>query len=34
MNGGTYVKSNVSFEAIDMSSGEDYEKQNDSEVTG
>lgn len=32
MNGGTYVKANVSFEAIDMSSGEDYEKQTDAEV--
>ena len=32
MNGGTYVKANVSFEALDMSSGEDYEKQTDAEV--
>ena len=32
VNGGTYVKSNVSFEALDMSSGEDYEKQTDAEV--
>ena len=32
VNGGTYVKANVSFEAIDMSSGEDYEKQSDAEV--
>ena len=32
LNGGTYVKANVSFEAIDMSSGEDYEKQTDAEV--
>ena len=32
VNGGTYVKANVSFEAIDMSSGEDYESQTDAEV--
>lgn len=32
MNGGTYVKANVSIEAIDMSSGEDYESQTDAEV--
>lgn len=31
LNGGTYVKANVSFEAIDMSSGKDYEKQIDAE---
>ncbi|MBO7518698.1 MAG: hypothetical protein J6T31_06265, partial [Methanobrevibacter sp.] len=31
MNGGTYVKANVSVEAIDMSSGEDYESQTDAE---
>ena len=31
LNGGTYVKANVSFEAIDMSSGEDYEAQTDAE---
>ena len=31
LNGGTYVKANVSFEAIDMSSGEDYESQTDAE---
>ena len=33
LNGGTYVKANISFEAIDMSSGADYEGQTDSEVT-
>lgn len=32
MNGGTYVKANVSIEAIDMSSGEDYEAQSDAEL--
>ncbi len=32
VNGGTYVKANVSFEALDMSSGEDYESQSDAEV--
>jgi hypothetical protein len=32
MNGGSYVKANVSIEAIDMSSGEDYESQTDSET--
>ena len=32
MNGGSYVKANVSVEAIDMSSGEDYEAQTDAEV--
>ncbi len=32
VNGGTYVKSNISFEAIDMGSGEDYLKQADAEV--
>ena len=32
MNGGTYVKANVSIEAIDMSSGDDYESQTDAEV--
>lgn len=32
MNGGTYVKGNVSFEALDMSSGEDYESQTDAET--
>lgn len=32
LNGGTYVKANISFEAIDMSSGEDYEAQTDAEV--
>jgi hypothetical protein len=32
MNGGTYVKANVSIEAIDMSSGEDYEAQTDAEL--
>ena len=32
VNGGTYVKANVSFEALDMSAGEDYEKQTDDEV--
>ena len=32
MNGGTYVKANVSFEALDMSSGEDYESQSDAEA--
>lgn len=32
VNGGTYVKANVSFEALDMSSGEDYESQTDSET--
>ena len=32
MNGGSYVKANVSVEAIDMSSGEDYESQTDAEV--
>ena len=32
VNGGTYVKSNVSFEALDMSSGEDYEAQTDAEA--
>ena len=32
VNGGTYVKANVSFEALDMSSGADYEDQSDSEV--
>lgn len=32
LNGGTYVKANVSFEAIDMSSGEDYEAQTDAEA--
>ena len=31
MNGGTYVKANVGFEALDMSSGEDYEAQADAE---
>ncbi|MCR5436126.1 MAG: hypothetical protein K6E97_03570 [Treponema sp.] len=31
LNGGTYVKANVSFEALDMSSGEDYESQTDAE---
>ena len=32
VNGGTYVKANVSFEALDMSSGDDYESQTDAEV--
>ncbi len=32
MNGGTYVKANVSVEAIDMSSGKDYEAQSDAEL--
>jgi len=32
MNGGSYVKANISVEAIDMSSGEDYEGQTDAEV--
>ena len=32
MNGGSYVKANVSIAAIDMSSGEDYESQTDAEV--
>lgn len=32
LNGGTYVKANVSFEALDMSSGEDYESQSDAEA--
>ena len=32
VNGGTYVKSNVSFEALDMSYGEDYESQTDAEA--
>lgn len=32
VNGGTYVKANVSFEALDMSSGADYEAQTDAEV--
>ena len=32
MNGGSYVKANVSVEAIDMSSGEDYESQTDEEA--
>lgn len=32
VNGGTYVKANVSFEALDMSSGDDYEAQTDAEV--
>lgn len=32
MNGGSYVKANVSVEAIDMSSGEDFEKQTDAEA--
>jgi hypothetical protein len=32
MQGGTYVKANVGFEAIDMSSGEDYEAQTDAEA--
>lgn len=32
MNGGSYVKANVSVEAIDMSSGEDYESQTDAEA--
>lgn len=32
MNGGSYVKANVSIEAIDMSSGEDYESQMDAEA--
>ena len=31
MNGGSYVKANISVEAIDMSSGEDYESQTDAE---
>ena len=31
MNGGSYVKANVSFEALDMSSGADYLAQGDSE---
>ena len=31
MNGGTYVKANISFEALDMSSGKDYEAQTDGE---
>ena len=33
MNGGSYVKGNVTFAAIDMSSGEDYEAQTDAEVS-
>lgn len=33
LNGGTYVKANVSFEAIDMSSGDDYESQSDGETS-
>ena len=33
MNGGTYVKANISFEAIDMGSGEDYLKQPDRETS-
>lgn len=32
MQGGTYVKANVGFEALDMSSGADYEAQTDAEV--
>lgn len=32
VQGGTYVKANVGFEAIDMSSGADYESQSDAEV--
>ena len=32
VNGGTYVKSNISFEAIDMSSGKDFEAQTDAEI--
>ena len=32
LNGGSYVKANVSFEALDMSSGEDYEAQADEET--
>ena len=32
LNGGTYVKANVSFEALDMSSGADYEAQTDAEA--
>ena len=32
LNGGTYVKANVSFEALDMSSGAEYEKQSDAEI--
>jgi hypothetical protein len=32
VNGGTYVKANVGFEALDMSSGEDYEAQTDAEA--
>lgn len=32
LNGGTYVKANISFEAIDMSSGADYADQADKEV--
>ena len=34
LNGGTYVKGNVSFEALDMSSGEEYESQTDDETNG
>ena len=32
LNGGTYVKVNVSFEAINMSSGKNYEQQTDAEI--
>lgn len=32
LNGGTYVKANISFEAIDMSSGNNYLSQTDEEV--
>lgn len=34
MNGGTYVKANISFEALDMSSGAEYESQEDKEIQG
>lgn len=34
MNGGTYVKANISFEAIDMSAGSEYEQQDDKEIAG
>lgn len=34
LNGGTYVKANVSFEALDMSSGAEYESQTDAETSG
>ena len=33
MNGGTYVKANISFEAIDMSAGSDYTEETDGETS-